>query len=156
MIDIDEFIVPPKGVALFYKLLDDAQKRKKAAVCLYWRVFGTSDVDDLAPNELLTEKLTWRAQDNHPWNQKVKSIYRPEGVSSCLVHIADKLAPNFGSVTINPDEVCIHHYWTRTNLFCCQKRNITVQSNPEFFEALHQVEDRSILQYLPILKELDH
>jgi hypothetical protein len=152
MIDIDEFIVPVHGVDQFYNLLNHAEKSNKAAVCLHWRVFGTSGVDDLAPGELLTEKLVWRSQDDYPWNERVKSIYRPEGVAFCLVHVAEKLNPHFGSTTLDPDEARIHHYWCRTNRFCTERRNISPLAKPEFFEELHQVEDRSILQYLPALR----
>ncbi len=153
MIDIDEFIVPTKGVAIFYKLLDHAQKKNKGSVCLHWRVFGTSHVEELTHSDLLTEKLTWRSRDDHPWNQRVKSIYRPEGVSFCLVHVAEKLNPNFGSTTLNPNEVRIHHYWSRTKKFCLERRKLSELTDPGFFEAFHQVEDRSIFQYLPIIKE---
>ncbi len=148
MIDVDEFIVPVKGVKSFYALLDQAEKNKKGTVSLHWRVFGTSGVEDLEEGELLTEKLTWRANDEHPWNQLVKSIHRPEAIDFCLVHIAETLKPGFGARTFRPDQVRIHHYWARTEKFCAAKRNQTKEKDPAFFEAFHQVQDTTIQQYL--------
>lgn len=145
MIDIDEFIVPVHGVQSFYDLLSDAEKHKKGTVSLYWRVFGTSGVGDLAEGELLTQKLLWRAADDHPWNQLVKSIHRPEAIAFCLVHIAEKLHPNFGAKTFRSDQARIHHYWTRTERFCLERRHKSKELEPEFFEAFHQVEDPTIL-----------
>lgn len=152
MIDIDEFIVPVNGVKSFYKLLENAERHKKGTVSMHWRVFGTSEVEDLVEGELLTEKLTWRAKDDLPWNRLVKSIHRPEAIDFCLIHIAEKLKPHFGAKTFKPDQVRIHHYWARTERFCFDKRKRTKETEPEFFETLHQVEDRTILQYLPRLK----
>lgn len=148
MIDIDEFIVPAIGVKSFYALLRKAERHKKGTVALQWRVFGTSNVEKLEEDELLIEKLTFRANDDYPPNQLVKSIHRPEAIDFCLVHIADKLKPSFGSRKIHPDQVCIHHYWSRTEQFCLKKRNLSKESSPEFFEALHRLEDKTILQYV--------
>lgn len=153
MIDIDEFIVPVKGVKSLYSLLDKAEKKKKGTVCLHWRVFGTSEVEDLAENELLTEKLVYRSEDTHPWNQLVKSIHRPEAIDFCLVHVAEKLMLHFGAITIPPDQVRIHHYWTRTERFCLNKRNSSKEKDPKFFEELNQTHDSTILQYTDLLKK---
>ncbi len=151
MIDIDEFIVPGNGVKAFYKLLSTAERRGKGTVCIHWRVFGTSEVEELAEGELLTEKLTWRANDDHPWNILVKSIHRPEAVDFCLIHIAEKLKPEYDSKTFKPDQVCIHHYWARTEQFCLGRRAKTSKTHPDFFETLHQVQDLTIQKYLPII-----
>ena len=147
MIDIDEFIVPAKGAKSLYALLDQAKKKGKGTVSLHWRVFGTSEVADVSEGEWLTHKLLWRSQDDHPWNQLVKSIHRPEAVVFCLVHVAEKLKPHYGAKTLRPDQVSLHHYWTRTEQYCLEKRNKSKELDPPFFEALHQVEDRTILQY---------
>lgn len=152
MIDIDEFIVPVKGVESFYALLHQAEKNKKGTVALQWRVFGTSGVQNLVEGEFLTEKLTWRSKDDHPWNQLVKSIHRPEAVAFCIVHTADKLNPNFGAKTLKADEARIHHYWARTEEFCSERRKDWKKLDPRFLEAFHKIEDPTILQYLPVLK----
>lgn len=153
MIDIDEFIVPVQGVKSFYALLNQAEKNKKGTVAIQWRVFGTSGVEKLAEKELLTEKLIWRSKDEHPWNQLVKSIHRPEAVAFCIVHVAEKLNPNFGARTLKADEVRLHHYWARTEEFCRERRKDWKTQDPNFLEAFHQVEDPTILQYTAKLKE---
>jgi hypothetical protein len=153
MIDIDEFIVPVRGVSSFYALLRRAAEQKKGTVTLAWRIFGTSDVEDLQEGELLTEKLTWRGEEGHPWHQQVKSIHRPEGVSFCAIHTAVVMEPHFGSRSLPAEEVRIHHYWTRTGRYCAEKRKMSTESHPQFFADLHQVEDWTIAQYLPLLEQ---
>jgi len=153
MIDVDEFIVPTSGVDSFYELLRKAEKKNKATVCLSWRVFGTSNVEDLKQGELLTERLTWRSSDEYGWNRHVKSLHRPEYVSFALVHIAESLSPNFGSKTLSADDVRLHHYWTRTERFCSERRKQSKEIDPQFFDNLHKIEDKTILQYLPALKK---
>jgi hypothetical protein len=148
MIDIDEFIVPQGGAASFYDLLRKAKKRKKGTVSIHWRVFGTSDVERLREGELLTEKLTWRSSDDDPWNARVKSFHRPEAVSFALVHTAGALVPGFGSKTFSKNQVTLHHYWTRDEKYCLQKRGLSKEEDPEFFLRLHRVKDETILQYL--------
>ncbi|MBS0615879.1 MAG: glycosyltransferase family 92 protein [Verrucomicrobia bacterium] len=147
VIDIDEFIVPVHGAESLYDLLDNAKKKGIGSLRLFWRVFGTSNVENLAEGELLTEKLTWRSLDTHPWNSQIKSIHRPEGIKFCLVHEAKRFK-KFKKWTVDADVLRVHHYWTRTGLFCTEKRKMTTSSHGEFFEALHQVEDKTILQYL--------
>ena len=153
VIDIDEYIVPAQGVSSFYALLKDAEQKKKGTIRLHWKVFGTSDVSSLSDHDLLIEKLTWRSLDSHPWNRLFKSIHQPEAISFCLVHKAEKLNKKFRKKTISPELACIHHYWTRTSQFCLEKRKMSKESSPEFFDALHQIEDPTILQYVPILKK---
>jgi len=149
MIDIDEFIVPLKGVRAFYDLLRTAERKGKGSIQLFWRVFGTSDIANLQKGERLTEKLIWRSQDDHPWNRHVKSIHRPEAVAFCLVHEAEKFKPPYKKKIIPREEACIHHYWSRTEQFCLDKRGISKDSNPEFFEALHQIQDKTMLKLKP-------
>lgn len=156
MIDLDEFIVPVKGAKSFYALLDQAEKNKRGTVSIEWRVFGTSGVEDLRPGELLTEKLTWRSNDDHPWNKLVKSIHRPEAVEFCLVHIAKKISPGFGARTLKPDQVRIHHYWSRTERNFVEKRNQGREIDPSFFVPFHQVQDTTIHQYLNELRTDGH
>lgn len=153
IIDIDEFIVPAQGVDAFYALLQEAKKRNKGTICLRWKIFGTSEVPTLKEGELLTEKLTWRAEDPHPWHQLVKSIHQPKRVDSVLVHIAEKVKPNFGGKTFSYDKVSIHHYWTRTEKHCLEKRKTSKEIDPHFFSNLHRIEDKKIFPYLPLLKK---
>ena len=151
MIDIDEFIVPTNGVKAFYELLRSSEKKKIGTLRLFWRVFGTSDVENLQEGDLLIEKLVWRSRDDHPWNTHVKSIHRPEAIAFCIVHEADKLNKKYRRKTVSIEEARIHHYWTRTAQPCLEKRKISKSLQPEFFENLHQVKDETVLQYLPAL-----
>lgn len=153
MIDIDEFIVPVKGVASLYKFLRKAEKSKKGTVNLSWRVFGTSSLYDLKPGELLTEKLTWRGKNDHPWHKWSKGIHRPEAVEFCQIHEALTLKPGYRRKGAKPDEIRINHYWARTEKYCKDRRNINVADRAEFFQDLKQVDDRAMLQYIPTLKK---
>ncbi len=148
MIDIDEFIVPAKGASAFYDLLRKAKKNNKGSISIHWKIFGTSNVKELLEGELLTEKLTWCSKPDHPWNKRVKSFHRPEAVTFALVHIAQTLKPGFGSKTFSPDQVTLHHYWTRTENYCAEKRKSSKETDPDFFENLCQIEDKTIHQYL--------
>ena len=146
MIDIDEFIVPQTSVSDFYALLKRAEQKKVGTLRLFWRVFGTSHVQDLSESESLLENLTWRSRDDHPWNRHVKSIHRPKSIAFCLVHEAEKLHPKFRRKTVPLEQAAIHHYWTRTGQFCQEKRKMSETTHPEFFEALHQIQDESALR----------
>jgi hypothetical protein len=152
LIDIDEFIVPAKGVDAFYKMLQSAEKKGKGSIRLFWRCFGTSDVETLNDGELLTEKLVWRSQDDHPWNSLFKSIHRPEAITTFNIHGADKLKKPYRRMTLSRDIATIHHYWTRTEQVCFEKRKMSKATKPEFFDALHKVKDETILQYVSALK----
>jgi hypothetical protein len=148
LIDIDEFIVPAKGVDAFYKMLRSMEKKGKGSIRLFWRIFGTSNVKTLASEELLTEKLVWRSRDDHPWNSLFKSIHRPEAIATFNIHGADKLKKPYRRYTLPRNEATIHHYWTRTEQVCFEKRKMSKSLNPEFFENLHQVKDETILRYI--------
>ncbi|OGN56652.1 MAG: hypothetical protein A3D96_05895 [Chlamydiae bacterium RIFCSPHIGHO2_12_FULL_44_59] len=153
MIDVDEFIVPAQGARAFHKLLEQAEKKKKGTVSIPWRMFGTSGVQKLEGNELLTEKMLRRSKDNAECNKTVKSIHRPEAIEFCLIHIADKLKPGFGCTTFKPQLVQLNHYWTRTAECCQSKRKISKETHPLLLDSLDQVTDTLILQYLPELRK---
>lgn len=146
VIDLDEYIVPAKGVASFHALLKRAEKKKRGSVKMFWRVFGTSHVYDLGQEELLTERLTYRNEDEHEWNRLTKSIHRPEAVKFCMVHEAESLQPGYKFQTLSPDKVRIQHYWARTEKFCLDRRGFAN------LEDLNHKEDTTILQYIPALR----
>jgi hypothetical protein len=147
MIDIDEFIVPVHGIKSFYRFLHHAEKKRKGTIKIPWRIFGTSHVIELKPGELLTEKLKFRADDSHYWHNWAKSLHRPEGVQYCHIHDAVKMTPHFRREMSDPNELRIHHYWTRTEKFCREKRK------EGDFSAFNQVEDDVFLQYVPSLRK---
>lgn len=151
VIDIDEFIVPVNGVRSFYANLKSAQKRRKGAIKFSWRMFGTSHVWDLKSGELMTEKLILRAEDqnySHNWG---KCMYRPEAVQFCHIHDA-KLKPGFRSRHAQAEEIRIHHYWSRTEKFCQEKRGNKEPKNG-LGESYDCIEDRTMAQYTFALKK---
>lgn len=153
VLDIDEFLVPVHGVDSFYKMLADAEKRRKGTIKFSWRIFGTSDVWDLASNDLLTERMMHRAEDSHEWHNWCKSMHRPEAIEFCHIHDAPRIKEGYRRRHADPDEFRVHHYWTRTEKFCLQKRTKSKETDPSFFEQLNAVHDDAIAQYLPIIKK---
>jgi len=152
VIDVDEYIVPVNGVHSFYANINDAEKRRKGSIKFSWRMFGTSHIWDLAEGELLTEKMVLRAEDgnfSHNWG---KCMHRPEAVNFCNIHDACKLKEPFRFRHANPDEIRIHHYWSRTEKFCMQRRN-TIDPKNGKGESYNCIEDKTMAQYLPTLKK---
>ena len=155
MIDIDEFIVPANGIDSFKKALKKYSRpglrSSVGSLQIYWKVFGTSHVWDIAPSELLIEKLCLRAQTDHGWNRRqVKSLYRPEAVDICLIHYAKKLYKNYKTKKLSAKEFSIHHYWTGPEKRFQEKRIGLKEA--EFADQFNCVEDKTIYQYLPQLK----
>lgn len=151
IIDIDEFIVPAAGVKSFHNLLRKMEREKRGSLRMNWKMFGTSNVWDLAPQELLIENLTLRAKEEIEENKHVKSIHRPEAVEFCYIHHAH-LKKGFKKKKLPLDKFRIHHYWARTGKSCMEKRGLTVENSKGFLESLNQVEDKTIFQYLQQLK----
>jgi hypothetical protein len=76
-IDIDEFLFSPTGAPLPAVL---RRFNHVPAVAANWRVYGASG-HATRPSGLVTANYTWRARDEHPANQHVKSIVYPRKVS---------------------------------------------------------------------------
>lgn len=153
VVDIDEFIVPVSGLKSFHQLLDKMAKKGVGSLKMHWKIFGTSNVWNLNSDELLIEKLTHRAPNDLEQNKHVKSIHRPEAVEFCYIHHA-KLNKGFKKKRLDPETFRIHHYWTRTAKCCAEKRNLTQDNAPDFLNLLNRLEDKTIFQYLPKLKEV--
>lgn len=153
IIDIDEFIVPVNGKKTFISLLNKSAHSHIGSLRLPWRVFGTSRVTELHEDELLIEKLFQKADDKHPWNKNVKSIHRPEAIEFCLVHENQSLRDGFKSKRLKGCEYRIHHYWTRTEKELSQKRKLTDFEKEKISHEFNLFEDRTIFQYLPLLKK---
>jgi hypothetical protein len=153
VIDIDEFIVPVKGKKAFISLLEKSARSDVGTLRMNWRIYGTSHVQSLAPGELLTEKLVKRALDNHPWNGNVKSIHRPEAVEFCAVHEARHLREGFKVRHLKNRDFRINHYWTRSENELAKKRKLSPQEAEKFRDEFNVMDDRTIFQYLPLLKK---
>jgi len=166
VIDIDEFIVPVKGVRSFKKLLKQGSnlslellKNRFTHVpilgCfkLNWLVFGTSNVWDIEGGELLTEKLFLRAPDNHKWHRHTKCIYRPEAIDFCRVHHA-VLIDKYKHIKLEPSKFRINHYWSGPEKRLIEKRKLSDHKLKKFIKEYNVIEDKSIFMYLPKLKQL--
>lgn len=156
MIDIDEFIVPTHGTKDFKAMLSKRDNMKPfssvGSLEIHWKVFGTSQVWDLAPGEKLLEKLCMRALDDHGWNRRqVKSIYRPEGVDICLIHKAEKMKKGFRKKRLSSKEINLNHYWLGTEKRLMEKRGINREEVEAFAAPFNLVEDKTILQYLELI-----
>ena len=124
IIDADEFICP-----VVDKTIQVALKRygNIDSLVVYWQMYGTSNVWDLKPNELLIEKLTMKAPNNGD-TPLFKSIVRPKTARCVDPHwttvSGDQLIPNgqrfhhgipFSSLPV--DIIRINHYTNRTESF---------------------------------------
>jgi len=123
-IDIDEFLFPVQCDKLSEFLKD---YEEFGAVCANWVMFGTSHVDKIPNNQLMTEVLT--LTEASP-NLHIKSIVQPHKVKIFCVHHVVKFYPPYFQVTtdkikfqgpLSPstvtDKLQINHYWTRDNDF---------------------------------------
>jgi len=126
IIDSDEFICPVKKKSL-PRLLE---KYKKApGVILYWQIFGTSNVWDLLPGELMVEKLLLK-YPNVGGQALYKSIVQPKlatctGPHSCsykkgkpVIEDRSSFVPGQVFYPKVPTSILrINHYTYRTDLF---------------------------------------
>jgi hypothetical protein len=125
IIDADEFICPVSETDLRKVLrnYDDA-----SALAVYWQIYGTSNIWNLAPGELMIEKLLYR-QPNNGGNGLFKSIVKPELVECVDPHYCRALSgyilnqnrqifshtPQFASIPA--DIIRINHYTFRTEWY---------------------------------------
>lgn len=124
IIDADEFICPVADENLIQAL---KRYDYSGGVVVYWQYYGTSNVWDLAPGELLIEKLLFKAPNNGG-NGLFKSIVKP-ALAECVDphwckmldqkyslvlpnHKGFSHTPNFSSLPI--DIIRINHYVCRT------------------------------------------
>ena len=118
---------------------------------LNWLVFGTSHVWDIAPTELLTEKLYLRAAP-YPPNQpnKSKCIYHPEAVDVCTIHYA-ALKKEYKIKDLPTSDFRINHYWSGPEKKLMGKRKFSKEQLAAF-AAECSIEDKTIFQSLKQMK----
>lgn len=170
VIDIDEFIVPVAADNL-QDLLKNYER--VGGLQIFWQFFGTSWIKNIPNDMTLIEALTLKAHKNHGRNYNFKTICQPHAVKQFRVHGAEYHHPWFAlfphgtrggaNQSINIDIVRIHHYWTRDeDYFLTQKvpRKERVKASPftpegiqKIFQELNQVEDTTILRFVPALKQ---
>ena len=104
VIDVDEFICPMKENSLIDIL---EQYTYAGALAVYWHIYGTSQVWDLLPGELLLEKLLLREPTNP--RPLFKTIVQPKG-ALCL-------DPHYCSVSGKPTVTTEHRRFSHTPNF---------------------------------------
>jgi len=158
--DIDEYLVPAKGLKNFYKMLKSSQrpnfkkflknpfKFRRPIGCLkiHWLLFGTSKIWELEPNQLLTDKLIYRAKDENLGHVNTKCLYRPEAVNTCLIHNAYIKKKDYRSKHIPFYKCRIHHYVTGTEKRFIEKRKPSKKQFEATQEVLNQVEDQTLIR----------
>lgn len=159
--DIDEYLVPTKDLKNFRKMLKSASRpnlkkflknpfkinRSLGCLKIHWLLFGTSRVWDLEPNQLLTDTLTFRAQDNYIGHVNTKCLYRPEAIDTCLIHNAYLKKNQYRSKDIPFTQCRIHHYITGTEKRFIEKRKPSTDQYEAWQVNLNQVEDQTLIQF---------
>lgn len=161
VIDTDEFIVPKNSESIVHIL----RKLENApGVFVWWRVFGTSGVYDVPPNELMIELLTMRFPDDSPHNHQGKVIVQPEQVLdfTWAGHQCSYLSN--AKVYIAPtSQMQINHYANRTIKFFYehkikQKETMDHKKWPEkqilkLLNEGNEIEDSSMTPFILSLKQ---
>lgn len=112
-IDIDEFIVPVKA----HSITEVLEKHEKYShgIEIKWRIYGSSDLDEIPPNKLMIEVLNKRSHPEYPLNGHYKTIVKPDLYREYLwpphrILYVD-LRPSF---PVDPQELVINHYVNRS------------------------------------------
>ena len=170
--DSDEYICPTQNKDLPSFLNNYIYA---AGLVVYWQIYGTSNVWDLAPKELLIEKLTYKFPNNYPANWMFKSIVQPNYAlcidPHCCVYAGDTFAvtPNHQRFSHTPaftdlpvDQIRIAHYYYRTARFYQEikrPRRLAWGFNPSeseenyTHELSNSVYDPTMLQFVPELRK---
>ncbi len=176
VIDIDEFLFPTHEDNLITLL---KQYENYAGLCVNWQMYGTSGIEKLEDGELLTERLTWKAEENYDENRNIKSIIKPSLVntnsSTHSIHFFHYLKGHYAvnenykktanrkSPTVNISKIRINHYWTRDKDYLYNKKipGFKDRRNRHNLEMAlereahtNDVEDTAIWRFLPELKPL--
>lgn len=171
IIDSDEFICPVKTKSL-KKCLDDYEYA--TGLIAYWQIYGTSHVWELGPNELMLERLVYRAPTNTGENWLFKSIVRPDyavcvdphwtkvtaGSMVTPNHLAFSHTPSFTNLPV--DVLRINHYTFRTESFY---RNVkmkrratwgfvpTPEQEQQRMDGANSVHDPIMQRFIPELRK---
>lgn len=171
LIDIDEFIVPVTGDSI--PAILEGEFSNVSGLCINWVMFGTSNVSEIFPDELLIEKLT---RKGYLIPLHYKSIVQPAHVANCPNphfcnyhsghwHVNTNRERIEGSIDYSEalNKLKIHHYWTKDEKFFREVKIARYQRwgiSPEkmgdlYFkkEQLNTYEDLEMMRFVPRLKE---
>lgn len=171
IIDSDEFVCPVKTK----KLTDCLDTYSYASgMIVYWQIYGTSNVWELGPKELMLEKLVYKAPTNYGENWSFKTIVRPEYAVCIDPHWTNVtagvfVAPNHSQFSHTPpytdipvDNIRINHYAFRTESFY---RNVKMKRRMEWgwvpspehdqqrIDLANSVHDPVMLRLMPALRK---
>lgn len=168
-LDIDEFLFPVQEQSLvdFLKGYDAF-----GGVCANWLLFGTSDVKQIKPGDLLIETLTHCTAAAFRQNMYVKSIVRPERATHFLNPHHPEYCDDYFQVNTDrlpfegpfcvyrqANKLRINHYWTRNEDYFFEKKiprqkrwNGTPHAEA-LIQNMNAGEDTLILRYAPALKQ---
>ena len=147
IIDTDEFINP-----IIDKNLNDFLKKYETAASIYitWQCFGTSGVKNLQPEELLIEKLIFRAPDGNGKSEAWgKSIYQTHRTLSIDNAHWGSHSPEEYIYRPSTAEIKVNHYFVRTEdfLYNVKLERLKIWKNGHDWERLKLC---SIFCQLPI------
>lgn len=170
-LDLDEFLFPTKAPHLvaFLKNYDEF-----GGVCANWQIYGTSGVYRILANQLMTERLVYKAPATIRRNFNVKSIVRPDRVTNCTCPHVFNYKQGFFHVlsdksTFNSliapkvvlDELRINHYWCRddeyyNNVKLPRRASLgwagDIERLKEEAKQHNAIHDDAIYRFLPRLK----
>ncbi|MBS0621101.1 MAG: glycosyltransferase family 92 protein [Verrucomicrobia bacterium] len=111
IIDVDEFLVPMAQDSLkeCLKAYDD-----HAGLYVRQQLFGTSEVENLEPGELLIEKLLYKAPSDDPMNIWGKALIQPSSTLECETPHWCSFPPGTQTTSPSIDILRLHHYFVRT------------------------------------------
>lgn len=175
-IDADEFLYPVTGDSIT-DVLDEVSSAP--AVAVHWLNFG-SNGHETRPQGLSIESFTRRAPDDFPDHYVMKSIVRPDAIVAYLhphqslvlgCYVQEDGTPVFpigGRCSVpKRRKLAINHYYTKSRQQLLKKRERgrpLGEGDPERIRAMefftlrdrNDVEDLTILKFLPELKKLVH
>lgn len=147
IIDTDEFVAPVETNNL--ELYLDQFPDHVAGIEINWQTYGTSNIKFLKANELLIEKLVFRAPFNDPVNLNCKSIVKPD---HCRCKSPHECVFNPGFISLHDtansesdlsinekalSKIRINHYvWRTEDFFYSVKLPRIDQRYPTHFNAI--------------------
>lgn len=165
--DTDEFLVQ-KGEEDLISYLKRSENYP--AIGFNWLMFGTSDVEEITPSDLLIEKMIRRATLDYESNIHVKCIVQPEKVKKYYIHhglykngqVAVDASYNplleWRSEKLEVDKFAIHHYFLRDKKFM---REVKIPRRKSFNDTsdilklqddLNAEEDKSLEEIAKLIK----
>jgi hypothetical protein len=170
IIDSDEFICPVNTTSLSECLKEFSYA---GGLIVYWQVYGTSNIWDVGPGELMIEKLLFKFPQNYHENKNFKSIVRPEtalckdphwttSTKELVIenHSPFSHTPTFSDIPVQ--KIRINHYFFRTENFyqnVKKKRRQnwgyinTEEGEKERNNLSNSVYDPTMLRFVPQLKQ---